>query len=121
MMHGRLGAMHALGVPGNPVSSYVCAFLFLLPLLRKLSGRSDIEPQPEPAVLGRDMPQNDARADYLRATLAIGPDGVIATPVADQDSSLMAPLSQADCLLIREPHAPAAKAGSGCRILKFGF
>lgn len=121
MMHGRLGAMHALGVPGNPVSSYVCAFLFLLPLLRKLSGRSDIEPQPEPAILGRDMPQNEARADYLRATLAIGADGVIATPVADQDSSLMAPLSQADCLLIREPHAPAAKAGSGCSILKFGF
>ena len=136
MMHGRLtrdglgadglgadglGAMHALGVPGNPVSSYVCAFLFLLPLLRKLSGRSDIEPQPEPAILGRDLPENDERADYLRATLDLGPDGFIATPVENQDSSLMAPLAQAGCLLIREPHAPAARAGSRCRILKFGF
>ncbi|HWK93802.1 MAG TPA: gephyrin-like molybdotransferase Glp [Pseudolabrys sp.] len=116
-----LGAMHALGVPGNPVSSYVCAFLFLLPLLRKLSGRSDIEPQPEPAILGRDLPENDERADYLRATLDLGPDGFIATPVENQDSSLMAPLAQAGCLLIREPHAPAARAGSRCRILKFGF
>lgn len=121
MMHGRLGSMHVLGVPGNPVSSYVCAFLFLLPLLRQLSGRSDIEPEPEQAILGRDLPANDERADYLRATLEPGPDGLIATPVENQDSSLMAPLSQAGCLLIREPHAPAARAGSRCRILKFGF
>jgi molybdopterin molybdotransferase len=126
MMHGRLtrdelGAMHVLGVPGNPVSSYVCAFLFLVPLLRKLSGRSDIETPPESAILGRDLPDNDERADYLRATLEMGADGPIATPVQNQDSSLMAPLSQAGCLLIREPHAPAAKAGSRCRILKFGF
>lgn len=121
MMHGRLGAMHVLGVPGNPVSSYVCTFLFLLPLLRKLSGRSDIETPPESAILGRDLPANDERADYLRATLESGPDGPIATPVRNQDSSLMAPLSQAGCLLIREPQAPAAKAGSRCRILKFGF
>ena len=121
MMHGRLGAMHVLGVPGNPVSSYVCAVLFLVPLLRKLSGRSDIEPQPEPAILGRDLPQNDERADYLRATLEMGADGLVATPVENQDSSLMAPLAQASCLLIREPRAPAARAGSRCRILKFGF
>lgn len=121
MMHGRLGAMHALGVPGNPVSSYVCAFLFLLPLLRKLSGQTEVEPQPESAVLGRDLPANDERADYLRATLEASPDGPIATPVSDQDSSLMAPLARAGCLLIREPHAPAVKAGSRCRILKFGF
>jgi molybdopterin molybdotransferase len=121
MMHGRLGTMHVLGVPGNPVSSYVCAFLFLVPLLRKLSGRSDVEREPEPAILGSDLPENDERADYLRATLEMGPDGPVATPVADQDSSLMAPLASAGCLLIREPRAAAAKAGSRCRILKFGF
>ena len=56
MMHGRLGGMQVLGVPGNPVSSYVCAFLFLVPLIRRLSGRGDIEPVPEPARLGRDLP-----------------------------------------------------------------
>ena len=43
LMHGRLGAMHVLGLPGNPVSSYVCAFLFLVPLIRRLSGRSDLD------------------------------------------------------------------------------
>jgi molybdopterin molybdotransferase len=121
MMHGRLGAMQVLGVPGNPVSSYVCAFLFLVPLIRRLAGRDDIERAPEPARLGRDMPANDERADYLRATLEPGPDGPVATPLPAQDSSLMAPLAKADCLLIRQPNAPAARAGSPCVILKLAL
>jgi molybdopterin molybdotransferase len=121
MMHGRLGTMQVLGVPGNPVSSYVCAFLFLVPLIRRLSGRSDVELRPERVRLGGNLPANDQRADYLRATLADGPDGLVATPLPSQDSSLMAPLARADCLVIREAHAPAAVAGSDCVILKLGL
>src|ERR1700749_1141802 len=41
MMHGRLGGMRVIGLPGNPVSSYVCGYLFLVPLIRALSGRAD--------------------------------------------------------------------------------
>ncbi len=119
MLHGRLGAMHVLGLPGNPVSAYVCSFLFLLPLIRRLAGRTDIERVPEAAVLGGDLPENDERADYLRATVAVGPDGSqVATALPVQDSSMLAPLAAADCLLIREPHAPAARAGSACTILR---
>lgn len=121
MMHGRLGDMQVLGVPGNPVSSYVCAFLFLVPLIRKLAGRTDLTHLPQSARLGSDLPANDERADYLRATLHEGPNGPVATPLPVQDSSLMAPLAKADCLLIREPHAPAAAAGSDCVILKLGL
>jgi molybdopterin molybdotransferase len=121
MMHGRLGAIHVLGVPGNPVSAYVCAFLFLVPLIARLTGRSDVERGLETARLGRDLPANDERADYLRATLTQGPDGLVATPLPAQDSSLTAPLAKADCLLIREAHAPAAAAGSPCVILKLGL
>ena len=121
MMHGRLGAMQVLGVPGNPVSSYVCAFLFLVPLIRTLAGRTDVERAVESACLGRDLPANDERQDYLRATLTAGPDGPVATPVPAQDSSLMAPLARADCLVIREPYAQAAAAGSPCVILKLGL
>jgi molybdopterin molybdotransferase len=121
MMHGRLGAMHVLGVPGNPVSAYVCAFLFLVPLIARLGGQGDLARVPETARLGRDLPANDERQDYLRATLEPGPDGPVATPLPNQDSSLMAPLAAADCLLIREPHAPAARSGSPCVILKLGL
>ena len=118
LMHGKLGAMHVLGLPGNPVSSYVCAFLFLVPLIRRLSGRSDLVRATEAAVLGCDLAENDERADYLRATLANGPNGPVATPFPTQDSSMMAPLAKSDCLVIREPHEPAAQAGSPCTIIR---
>jgi molybdopterin molybdotransferase len=121
MMHGRLGAMHVLGLPGNPVSAYVCAVLFLVPLIRRLAGRADVEPKLEPARLGCDLPANDERADYLRATLAPGPDAPpVATPADVQDSSMLTPLARADCLLLRAPHAPAAKAGEICSIIRLG-
>ena len=121
MMHGRLGRLQVLGVPGNPVSSYVCSVLFLVPLIRKLSGRSELERPRETARLGRDLPANDEREDYLRATLSVGPDGPVATPISAQDSSLMASLSRSNCLVIRPPHAPAAAAGSSCVILKLAL
>ena len=121
MMHGRLGAMHVLGLPGNPVSAFVCSVLFLIPLIRRLAGRTDVEPRIESAVLGCDLPANDERADYLRATLTPGPDGPVAAPFLQQDSSMLVPLAKAGCLLVREPYEPAARAGSRCNILKLGL
>jgi len=118
LMHGRLGPIHVLGVPGNPVSAFVCAFLFLVPLIRRLAGRSDLGPPAESALLGCDLPENDERADYLRAILKQSADGSVATAFPVQDSSMMAPLAKADCLLVREPFAPLAKAGSRCTIIK---
>ncbi len=69
LMHGRIGPMHVLGLPGNPVSSYVCCLLFVIPLLRLLSGRTDTAIETESALLGCDLPANDERADYLRVDL----------------------------------------------------
>jgi molybdopterin molybdotransferase len=119
MMHGHLGAMRVIGLPGNPVSSYVCAFLFLMPLIRALSGCSTIHHAKETAVLGRDVPANDQREDYLRARLEQRTDGtLIATPVSHQDSSLLGNLAAARALVIRPPLAPAAAQGSACDILR---
>ena len=119
MMHGRLDAMRVIGLPGNPVSSYVCGFLFLAPLIRKLSGRADIHHVRESALLGRDLDANDLREDYLRARLEVRADGaLIATPVNHQDSSLLGNLAAARALVIRPPFAPEAAAGSACDILR---
>ena len=119
MMHGRLGAMRVIGLPGNPVSSYVCGFLFLVPLIRALSGRGTIHHARETALLGRDLGANDLREDYLRARLKTRADGaLIATPVEHQDSSLLGNLAAARALVIRAPFAPAAAAGSPCDILR---
>jgi molybdopterin molybdotransferase len=119
MMHGRLGAMRVIGLPGNPVSSYVCGYLFLVPLIRALSGRSTIHHVRETALLGRDLGANDQREDYLRARLERRADGaLIATPVNHQDSSLLGNLSAARALVIRAPFAPAVTAGSPCEFLR---
>ncbi|QOZ34222.1 gephyrin-like molybdotransferase Glp [Bradyrhizobium sp. CCBAU 53421] len=118
MMHGRLGALRVIGLPGNPVSSYVCAFLFLVPLIRALSGRKMIHHRRASALLGRDLAANDQREDYLRARLETREDGtLIATPVMQQDSSLLGNLAAARALLVRPPFAPAAVQGSECEIL----
>ncbi len=119
MMHGRLGAMRVIGVPGNPVSSYVCTLLFVVPLIRALSGCKVTHHARESVLLGRDVGANDGREDYLRARIEQRADGsLIATPVDHQDSSLLGNLSAARALVIRAPFAPAAKAGSPCEILR---
>ena len=119
MMHGRLDAMRVIGLPGNPVSSYVCGFLFLVPLIRALSGRSGIHHARETALLGRDLGPNDQREDYLRARLEVREDGaLIAVPVNQQDSSLLGNLAAARALLIRPPFAPAAAKGTPIEFLR---
>jgi molybdopterin molybdotransferase len=121
LLSGRIADMRVLGVPGNPVSAFVCAFLFLVPMIRRLSGRTDLGLKTESAALGCDLAENDERADYLRATLESREGRIVATPFPVQDSSMLAPLAKADCFVIREPFAPAAPAGSACTIVKLGL
>ena len=119
LMHGLLGTTQVLGLPGNPVSAFVCSLLYLVPLLRKLAGRTDLEQAPESAILGTPLPANDERADYIRAGLTRSDNGqAIATPYTVQDSSMQLSLANADCLIIRAPLAPAAAKGEPCSIVK---
>ncbi|MEE7457854.1 molybdopterin molybdenumtransferase MoeA [Methylorubrum populi] len=120
LMHGRLGPMLVIGLPGNPVSSIVCGLLFVVPALRALLGDPRAgENRSEPALLGRDMPENDARQDYLRARLETAPDRLpVVHPETRQDSSMLSVLGASEALLIRPPHAPPARAGDPCRIIR---
>ena len=107
-----------LGLPGNPVSTLVGGLLFLRPLVAAYLGT----PAPdlsEPAVLGVDVAENDKRQDYVRAVLRAVEAGLPeVVPLTPQDSSMLSTLARADCLLIRPPFAPAASAGTPCRILR---
>lgn len=117
-MVGRLGEMRVLGLPGNPVSSMVCGLVFLRPLLRALGGREPDAEDIAEAVLGRALPENDQRQDYLRARLSRDRDGrLVATPFPAQDSSMLATFARAQGLVIRPPFAPPAPAGAPCRVL----
>ncbi|MGA3063443.1 MAG: gephyrin-like molybdotransferase Glp [Methylocystis sp.] len=120
LIFGRLDEAFVLGLPGNPISSYVCALLFLVPLLRALQGDPAAgADKTEGALLGVDMPANKGRRDFPRARLSKDPLGrLVATPLPLQDSSLLSELAGAQALLIREVDAPPAKAGEPCRILR---
>lgn len=122
LMFGRAaldnGAIPLLGLPGNPVSALVCGHNFLVPALRAMLGL-DWQIRLEAAIAGGDLAENDRREDYLRATLRQEADGrLLATAFARQDSSMLRLLSDADCLIVRPPLAPALKAGETVPILR---
>lgn len=116
LMFGRVGNTRVLGLPGNPVSSLICAHLFLRPLVARLSGKT-YAPDYRQAILSRPMAANDTRRDYVRATVAPGPGGLLATPFQRQDSSMLTALAAANALIVREPFAPAVDAGARCQVL----
>jgi molybdopterin molybdotransferase len=120
LMHGRIGDMRILGLPGNPVSAIVCGLLFLVPLVRALSGDPHAgDDMTEAAVLGGDLPENDNRQDYLRARITGMQDGrPMVEAFGKQDSSMLRVLAEAQCLIVRDAHAPGAKAGEMCRMLR---
>jgi molybdopterin molybdotransferase len=123
LLHGRIGDMIILGLPGNPVSAIVCGHIFVLPLVRALCGDAEAElDRTEPALLAKPLPANDSRQDFLRASLAPNGDSLpLVTPFEAQDSSLLRVLAEANCLLIRLPHAPPAAAFEPCRIIRLNL
>lgn len=111
LMAGRLNGVAMLGLPGNPVSSVVCAHLFLLPMVRAMLGLPAAPAPERRAVLAAPLPANGARAHYMRACLLPG-DGLPGIePFASQDSALLRLLAQADALLVRPPGDRARAPG----------
>ena len=118
LIFGQLGATPLLGLPGNPVSSLVCAIIFLRPAMARMLGQDSADSGARTARLGCALAANDRRQDYLRARLGQAPDGeLVATPFEVQDSSNLSRLTHADCLVVRPPQAPAAKAGERVAII----
>ena len=119
LMWGRLGDLPVLGLPGNPVSTIVCALIFLKPAIEKLSGLDPEAASLVEARLGADLAANDHRQDYLRSTLSQSSGALTATPFSKQDSSMLSLLSKSDGLIVRPPKDPAKKAGEPVKVLPF--
>lgn len=113
MLAGRRDATAVVGLPGNPVSAFVTALLFVRPLVAHLSGAANPFPRHTSAILGEPLAANNERTDYLRAELREG--RVYASTI--QDSSMLRTLARSTCLIVRPPHAPAANAGDSAEIL----
>ena len=101
------GVQMVLGLPGNPVSGYVTAFLFMLPLLRHLAGGKAPLPVPLMMPLAGAMPGCGDRTEFARGRME---DGKV-VPFGQQDSSALASLGAADCLIRRDAGALPAAAG----------
>ncbi|MDO5620610.1 MAG: molybdopterin molybdotransferase MoeA [Paracoccus sp. (in: a-proteobacteria)] len=110
LMAGKLADSAMLGLPGNPVSSIVCALIFMQPLIRAMQGLTT-PPHLGRARLACDLRPEGPRQHYLRAALSDGPDLPQITPFDNQDSAGLSTLSQANALLIRAANDPARKAG----------
>jgi molybdopterin molybdotransferase len=120
LMFGTLGPLKVIGLPGNPVSALVTATLFVGPAIARMLGQSDVGPRIVKARLGIDLPANDLRQDYMRSAVTEDEQGFVATPFGKQDSAMLSALSRSGGLVIRAPHAPAAKAGSEVEMVRLG-
>jgi molybdopterin molybdotransferase len=120
LIHGHIGPMLVLGLPGNPASAAVCGELFLQPLIRALSGDCGVgADRTETALAGVALPAGDSRRNYVRATLKCAEDGrLVATPQTDQDSSLTSVLAHSDALIVRPEQAPPCSSGEPVSILR---
>lgn len=108
LLVARRGRQIVLGLPGNPVSSFVTAWLFLLPLLRRLSGAADPMPRWQTALLATDLAAGGDRREFLRGVL----DNGEVTPALGQDSGALAALAGSNCLIDRPANSAILPAGT---------
>lgn len=110
LLFGRMGALPVLGFPGNPVSSAVCALIFLRLGLQRLLGLPERLRHEQVPLVG-DWPANDQRQDYLRGFWVEGEQGRAVRIAPRQDSSMLATLAAADALAVRPPFDAARESG----------
>jgi molybdopterin molybdotransferase len=116
LIFGRLNGKPFLGLPGNPVSAFVCAILFLKPALAAMLG-ADTRQKFLRAKLASPLNANGKRQDYIRARLLERGGELIAEPFTAQDSAMQKIFARADGLILRAPNAPAAEMGATVEVL----
>jgi molybdopterin molybdotransferase len=113
----RRGEQWILGLPGNPVSSYVTALLFLLPLMRRLAGAAECLP-PVLSVRSRaELPGGGPRLEFVRARIDDGQ----AQALDQQDSSALRALAAANALIVRPIHAPPVATGGFVEVIPLDY
>jgi molybdopterin molybdotransferase len=118
LMFAARDRARVLGLPGNPVSTMVCALLFLKPAIERMLGQPGDLVGTQPARLAVDVKANDTRQDYVRSKQRRAADGALTVePNPVQDSSMLSVLAASDALLVRPAHDPARKAGDIVQII----
>ena len=113
---GSVDGIPLIGLPGNPVSTAVCALVFLRPAIAHMARGKQTTPT-FMVPLGLDLDANDHRQDYIRSNLQDSSNGQVILPASQQDSSMMSVLAKANALIVRPPHDPAKRAGDLVKVL----
>ena len=112
LIFGNISGTFLIGLPGNPVSSTVCAIMFLAPAIRRMLGIEPVLPERLRAKIAHDLPENDEREDYMRGTLLRDKVGNLVVSAHEiQDSSMYATMARSDVLIVRPPYAPPCTRG----------
>ncbi len=122
LLFGRLGGQRFLGLPGNPVSALICARVFLVPLIERLTGLATSASAPRQVPCAPPLEATGPRTHYMRAVIGPNERGdEVVTPLRSQDSSLLSVLNQANCLLVRPANGPSLLSGALVPILPLDF
>ncbi|MDY7117571.1 gephyrin-like molybdotransferase Glp [Halomonas sp. SSL-5] len=100
---GGDGEARFVGLPGNPVSSFVGAWLFLRPLVGRMSGCTSLASLPEIPARSGFSTRTGPRAHYMRVTLRFDDQGAHAEAFADQNSAVLSSCIEADALAVIPP------------------
>src|SRR5207302_2815601 len=103
---GRIGKAFFIGLPGNPVSSFVTFLIFVRPFLLRTQGLAQVEPKYLPARADFDWPEADPRREFLRVKWNVQ-GGLDLYPT--QDSSVLTSTSWADGLVDNPANQPIRK------------
>ena len=100
-----------LGLPGNPVSSMTTFERFARPAILKMMGKTDFTRPTVPAVIDRDIVNDDGRRVYARVHVSRTADGWQASLTGPQGSGILTSMSAANGLAIVPEDCPLARAG----------
>ena len=122
LISGTVDGIPLIGLPGNPVSTAVCALVFLRPAIAHMTrdnrvGFGSID-HIFKVPLGVALEANDHRQDYIRANLQGSANGQIIMPATRQDSSMLSVLATANALIVRPPHDQAKRVGEMVDVLQ---
>jgi molybdopterin molybdotransferase len=112
---GRVGEAAFIGLPGNPVSSFVTFLIFVRPFLLRTQGRAAVEPRAIAARADFDWLEPDARREFLRVKWN-AQGGLDIYPT--QDSAVMTSTAWADGLVDNPPNH-AVRRGDTVRFLPY--
>ncbi len=114
---GHIGNALFCGLPGNPVAVMVTFYQFVVPLIRKLSGRAYRPPLAFDAICDSAIRKNPGRREFQRAIAETGADGQLHVRLTGkQGSGILTSMSQANCFIVLDEKQGAVAEGDPVRV-----